>query len=502
MTKPKEDKLFQLITRLTPTEKGYINKRLKQHISKSNIFKLFQVISNLEHYDEIKLAKKIKNKTLLKNLSITKKMLFGTILKHLRTYHAERSPYKEVLNSLRDIDFLFEKQLLSECEKLIKKGIDSCNKLELYGLKIHFLDWEKRLLGSKKYENGIEKNIHNNIQEIEDTLEDLEISNEIEHKQLLLHHHLFHKQWSLKNEKDTEDYIKILEKNISLYSPLINESNSRAKTALIDINSRIAFKKGEISSTKNILKEGIQKQDFKLIHPLSIEKLQRMLMVNLGLNILSDEEWNIGLLKVEELQKEYPLLKKINHSSLIINTYKIQRCYLLGHSFTDNILQKLKIAIDSEKSNIPMAPWISFHISRYNFSNGHYKDALTWNLKTLNHPKSNIKNFIYVCKFNMLMILLETENYNKLEQEIADLIRFIKRRKELSMFEKDMIDLFRKAGKNWNKNSYSIFKNKFLEVAKIYENEINQTFFYLDIFSWVNAKEKGLNVIEYKRLYI
>lgn len=496
--KLREDKLHQLILSLSPTEKGYVSKRFKIHGSGSNIALLFKILSNMEKYDESILQKKIKNKTLLKNLPVTKKMLYDAILKHLRSYHSSKSQYVAVLNLLRDIDFLFEKQILSECKSLISKGLLLCNKLNLHALKIHFLDWEKRILNIKQHDNAIEKDIHDNNLAIKKIMEDIEISQELELNQLLLHHHLFHKKWSTKNTDELGKFIQDLEEKVKEYHHMSLDENPRANMALIDIISRIEFKKGKVDSSREIIKKGLENYDYNHTHPLSIEKLQRLLLVSLGLHVMEQEECNIILQQLEQLRKRHPFLKQNNHTELIINTYKIQWGYLTGNHIDNDVIAILEAAVESSFSQMPMASWISFHISRYYFTNGYFKDAHIWNLKALNQPKNNAKNFIYICKFHSLMILLENENYNMVEQNIDDLLRFIKRRKHITLFEKDIIELFKSAVKNWNKSSYILFQEKFKSITKKHQQEIDSIFFYLDIPSWIKSKEKGMTVFEFK----
>ena len=132
-----KDKLFLLMSKLTATEKGYVNKQLKSTNPKSNLLSLYTLINKVKPLEDADLKQKLKKSTLLKNYASTKKQLFDTILKILRTYNGQKDELRVVLTMLEDITFLYEKGMLEECKKIIKKAKKICDDVEFYGFRLH-----------------------------------------------------------------------------------------------------------------------------------------------------------------------------------------------------------------------------------------------------------------------------------------------------------------------------------------------------------------------------
>ena len=135
--KESNEKLYLLISRLTASEKGYLNKRFKASNPNSNILKLFIAINKFKPSDDKALRSRIKDKYILNNFSIVKNQLFDRILRIQRDYRGEKGKLREVLLILEDIEFLFEKGIHDECLKMIKKAIKICDNNEFYALKLH-----------------------------------------------------------------------------------------------------------------------------------------------------------------------------------------------------------------------------------------------------------------------------------------------------------------------------------------------------------------------------
>ena len=140
------DKLFFLIAKLSSSEKGYINKQLKSSNPDSHLLKLFVTICKIKPRDEQALKPKIKERYIVNNLAAVKKQLFDRLLKILHDYHNNKGSLRKVYGMLDDIKLLFDKGLYVACEKMVKKAIKICDDFEYYGLKLHLLEWKKRIL--------------------------------------------------------------------------------------------------------------------------------------------------------------------------------------------------------------------------------------------------------------------------------------------------------------------------------------------------------------------
>ena len=126
--------LFNLIKSLTPAEKRYFKILCSQNLNskRKNFIKLFDAIAAQSKYDEEKLRERFVDAPFLKNLSGEKNYLFNHILKCMRQYHAERSPYNKVTGLTLDAYFLKQKGLFKESKKTIRKIRSLCKKHSLF----------------------------------------------------------------------------------------------------------------------------------------------------------------------------------------------------------------------------------------------------------------------------------------------------------------------------------------------------------------------------------
>lgn len=498
--KQKQDKLHQLIHRLTKTEKGYVNKALKMNQPHSNLFQLYHILSRMNGYDEVQLKKKLGSGQLSRNLAVTKKHLFDRILEIIRNYHSEKNGYRKALNLIQDIDFLFEKGMLETCQKRIEKGLLITEEYELPELHIHFLEWRKRIFNHTYYQANVEMELEENWKKSKEKITQLEKSISIEHQQVILHQNIFHKKWSTK-DNHLQDDIFSLEEYIETHhsKPSILPTQKRERIALADIQARIQFFKGNKSETDHII-NGIEFDADTQFHPLTIENWQRILLVKLALNIIVPNQWNELYAQITSLHLKYPFLKSINHTELMVRTYTMQHQYMNGLDFEQDTVEAAEEYLEQHDFQLPMGSWCAFHISRYYFNYGYYKEAHIWNIRALNQTQQNIKNFSYVCKFNMMMILLELQHYNMLKKSIQELRRFLVKRDKLSALDQALITFFRDAENKWNKNNHTHISHQFSILTQPYEKELNATLFYLEIPKWLKANEKGMSLHIYKNI--
>lgn len=112
--KPSEE-LFQLIKSLTKSEKRYFH----LHFSGEKVYqRLFDLIERQEMYDE----KEIREKLHIKQPHVYKNYLYHSIMKSLRSFHAECSLNHVIYNHLQNFEVLFSKGLMKHAEKALSKS--------------------------------------------------------------------------------------------------------------------------------------------------------------------------------------------------------------------------------------------------------------------------------------------------------------------------------------------------------------------------------------------
>ncbi|BDS09391.1 hypothetical protein [Aureispira anguillae] len=137
--------LFELVNRLTTSEKRYIKQFINRAgESNSNYAKLFNLIIKTEICDDEELKKKFKKIAIVKQWSRTKNYLYNYILRVLQVYNQQNVEF-EILNNLQQVDILYKKGLDGDAYQLLKKT----KKLAFEGIYPTLLpfiaEWEMRL---------------------------------------------------------------------------------------------------------------------------------------------------------------------------------------------------------------------------------------------------------------------------------------------------------------------------------------------------------------------
>ena len=141
------DELFLLIKSMSKNEKGYFKRLASIHTSetKTNYVTLFNTIDALTEYNEKKVVEKIQDKILVKNLSKEKNHLYSLLLQSLRLYHYEKDITHQINAILSSIKILYNKGLIKQCEKLIRKGKKIIKDTQLINYEIELCRWEQEI---------------------------------------------------------------------------------------------------------------------------------------------------------------------------------------------------------------------------------------------------------------------------------------------------------------------------------------------------------------------
>lgn len=160
-------KLFQLIKKLSPSEKRYF-KRFSLLQQKGNFNKytlLFDAINNQEKYNEAQLILQFKEYDFVNNFSEIKKYLFQQIQKALRNFHAQSSINIILYGYLSNISILYNKELYLECESLIKKAKKEASKHEKWAILLLLNEWKRNIIKISHQTKGIEDYLNKEIAE-------------------------------------------------------------------------------------------------------------------------------------------------------------------------------------------------------------------------------------------------------------------------------------------------------------------------------------------------
>jgi hypothetical protein len=141
-----KEHLFHLIHSLSKSERRYFSLYSSQQSGEKTYLKLFEAIAAQTHYNEAELLRTINDKKLNKrNLNVAKKYLNDQVLKSLRNYHTKISTNAEIQVALKSVEILYQKGLIDQAYKILRKLNRVAKRQERFGLLIEILNWERRI---------------------------------------------------------------------------------------------------------------------------------------------------------------------------------------------------------------------------------------------------------------------------------------------------------------------------------------------------------------------
>ena len=137
----KKGNLFLFIKSLSKSEKRYFRIYAGMSGKEANYLRLFDAIEGQEEYNEAEIRKKFKGEKFVSQLHVTKIYLTELILKALRNYHSDTSVHSKLLDLIKDIELLFDKELYDLCYYKIMKAEELAGKYEELALLTKILFW-------------------------------------------------------------------------------------------------------------------------------------------------------------------------------------------------------------------------------------------------------------------------------------------------------------------------------------------------------------------------
>ncbi len=145
----RNDTLYELIKKLTPSEKRYFKLFVKGNSSSSDnnkYLQLFDSISRQSKYDEAALIKKFRYEKNPNSFSVAKNYLSQLILKCLRNYKSNKSLDIEIINLMQDAQSLYSRGLFEATQKVIAKASKLAHAAKRQELILMICQWERRLV--------------------------------------------------------------------------------------------------------------------------------------------------------------------------------------------------------------------------------------------------------------------------------------------------------------------------------------------------------------------
>lgn len=144
MEQAKVDSTAKLIQSLTPSEKRYLKLNVLDLNKGNNAVKLYHFYTSYIPNNDISEFPEYLTKGM--NLSYEKSNLRRVILRSLRNYHENLNDTSFSLNTLLDIEILFNRKLYDDALSIIDKMLKITTEMELFVQKLEYLLWYRKLL--------------------------------------------------------------------------------------------------------------------------------------------------------------------------------------------------------------------------------------------------------------------------------------------------------------------------------------------------------------------
>lgn len=140
--------LHQLLHSLTAAEKRYMRLKLaaQRPGKENNLIRLMDMVMEMDEWDGEALKRAVAGSRLADKLAETKYQLYGTVLRHLQAFHANRNLESKLQNKLLQVDVLFEKGHFLQCKDLLNKVWKVAEREELFLHKLGIISRFRKLI--------------------------------------------------------------------------------------------------------------------------------------------------------------------------------------------------------------------------------------------------------------------------------------------------------------------------------------------------------------------
>jgi hypothetical protein len=473
----KKGNLFLLIKSLSRSEKRYLRIYAGARSNDANYLQLFDAIDSQDEYDEDEIRKKLKGKKFLTQLHVTKIYLTDLILKALRSYHSGTSVHSKLLELLKDIELLFDKELYDLCHYKIVKAEELATKYERLALLTEVFFWKRKLaLAVLKHR----KDIHSSLIKEQETIEQMKVLNA--YWQRTINIGSFINDDNFLNElTKTKNNTYVLQSQVLHYHILYS----------------IHFIKGEIKQADKDI-SGLIKLLEK--YPDRIKEDPHSYVTAIGNKIglyLRSKSWaKIPDLiqKIREVPSRYQMKNESRFTvrlwlrmfNVELEMYRDSRQLEKGIALIDEVQR----FIETRRKAIPADYVLLFHYQFANifFLNKEYAKSLRWLNEIINSNHGSTREDIQAyARILNLMVHFELNNIIVLRYAVDSCRRFLKKRKTEITSDKKLLNLFAKLSHAYPEEYAAIFEKAYAEICS---DDSGQSQDYIDIKGWLDVRRK------------
>ncbi len=438
----KKGALFRLVQAMSKAEKRHFRQFAKSNSLSSNYLSLFEAIERQEEYDEKAIKLQFKGKAFIKQLHVTKNYLQNFIFKSLRSFHQTPSKDAELKNLLRDVEILFDKGLYNHCHYALKKAEKMAQTYERYTSLLEVFAWQRKLLLTQFGNTKAKTSINQILKKEQRTLQHLTDLNEYWHltynltdlfidpqnRSKTAEHHLFH-------SPPHPDYTQAvtLHYHIQYVWNVMKQKPLEAAQSLNQLIEILEQYPERIQDNPNAYMTALGNKIGMLLQTRQLEEIPTLIR------------------KIRHIPKDFKVKnkQKIN-LKLLLRSYNIElELYRDTGQYEKGIalIGEIQGWITKEHKNISEDYTLQFYyqFAYIYFMHQDYTKALDWLNKMVNEQFADSRMDLQIyARLLVLMIHLELDNIMVLKYSMAAYRRFLKKRRQLEVFEKILLRFFSK----------------------------------------------------------
>jgi hypothetical protein len=474
----KKGNLFLLIKSLSKSEKRYFRIYAGMSGRDANYLQLFDTMEAQEKYDEEEIRRKLKGKKFLSHLHVTKIYLTELILKALKNYHADNSVHSKLLDLLKDVELLFDKELYDLCYYKIEKAEELAVKYEKLSLLTEVFFWKRKLALAV---SGHRKDIPSMLEKEKTAIDQMKILNTYWQHTI-----------SIRDLINDANFLKELTERKSVFNYAL-----QSQVLHYHILYALHFMKGDFKKAEAYISELI-----KLLEKFSdrIKEDPHSYVTAIGNKIglyLSGKRWDeipTLLAKIREIPSKYKLKNESRFTvRLWLRVFNVElEMYRDSRQLEKGIMlmNEIQQFIQKRRKAIPADYILLFYYQFANifFLRKEYLKSLRWLNEIINSSFGNTKEDIQsYARILNLMVHFELNNIIVLRYAVDSCRRFLKKKKTEVGVGKNLLNLFSKLSHAYPEEYQMIFKKAH---AEIFPANTKQTQDYIDIKGWLEEKIK------------
>lgn len=498
---------------MSKQEKSYFKKFASAFSDEesSNYLKLFdeiqkQIASDKE-YNELKIkAKEFKGK-FLKNFSYHKNYLYGMILNCLILYYKDNYDIINLRNLITKYELLFDKNLYSQCRKILLKAKEIAVKKENYTILYELLIKEKLLnkftltMTEFSSENKlITEKLNEVIDKMQNSVDYINLNDEFMLKAYSMGNAFF------RHEDEMKEIDRFFENEF-----LKDDSKAktfRSRNLLYGLKAHYALMKKDFEAMYKYNKLLIDLWENNLDNFKERIENYFIVLINLmnsQIRLKKFEEFDLTSEKVQNLYKKFS-----RHMTDRRMTFLFYSVSVLSMSKFFAALEFGKLSMAVEKVENKMEEFefkitlqqriiIYYFLGMYNFVFRNYEKCILWMGKIIGSEKSDLsENYQCFARILHLLSYFELEYFDSLEYALKSTYHFLKKKERVFKYENIVLKYLRRSFRLKTQNELiEMFMEMKFEMDRIAKDDFEQSAFDIfDISQWLESKIKNKTLIE------